>query len=73
MIKDIQITVTTAFCDNCGEDLQIYNCFPYYEVDDHQYCPDCAYKLGHISKKEWCKINGICLNDRYLKKVEIPG
>ena len=71
MIKDIEITVAAVFCDRCGKDVHRYEGWPYHEEGTEQYCPDCAYKLGKMSKKEWCRLHGICLDDRYLKNLEI--
>ena len=71
MIKSIELTVEAVFCDVCGEDVHSYDGWSYYEDEGKHYCPDCAYKSKVISKKEWCEINGICLNDRALKSVEI--
>ncbi len=71
MVKDIQITVSAAFCDECGEDLHSYNGYSYVMDDGKDYCPDCAYKLKKITKKEWCNLHGIYLHDRYLKNLEI--
>lgn len=71
MVKDIQITVSAAFCDECGEDLHSYEGWTYFHIDGNDYCPDCAYKLKKITKKEWCYSTGICLSDRALKRVEI--
>ena len=52
MDKLIEITVKTKYCDMCGEDVQMYNGFPYVTENGKDYCPDCAYKAGAITKKE---------------------
>ena len=73
MFKDIQITVKTAFCDNCGEDVQIYRGFPYVDEGGKQYCPKCAYALGILSKREYLEMNGMHFGPMDLEKVEIAN
>lgn len=71
MIKDIQLTVSAIFCDRCGEDVHNYEGWPYVEDEGKHYCPDCAYKVGKLTKREWCNMNGIFIDDRYIKNLEI--
>lgn len=71
MIKDIKLTVSAVFCDECGDDVHSYDGWEYVEDEGKHYCVDCAYKLGKITKKRWLELNGICVDDRYIKNWEI--
>ena len=72
MVKEIEITVKTTYCDVCGEDQHDYDGgFPRISKNGRDYCLDCAYKLGLITKREWCENHGISMTDRQLKSLEI--
>ena len=72
MVKKIEIIAKTTYCDECGEDQQDYNGgFPRISKNGKDYCLDCAYKFGFITKKEWCENHGIIMSDRQLKSLEI--
>ena len=43
-------------CDSCN--CEVYDSWPRYEGEDGTvYCPDCAFKLGLISDKDWMQMN----------------
>lgn len=71
MDKKIMIEVKTKICDVCDGDLETYNGHPYVSKDGKDYCPDCAYKKGIISKREWAECHGIILDVKELKCLEV--
>lgn len=65
------IEIEESYCDLCGVDLETRNGHPYISEDEKDFCPDCAYKNGLITKKEWAHMNGIYWSDRKLKQLEV--
>ena len=50
-------------CDRCGKDLSQGD--PFEEVNNKEYCGDCAFVLGYINDKQYLK--------NYLYFIDIPG
>lgn len=71
MRKIITLEIEELFCDVCKEDLRTRDGFPFVTNNGKDYCPECAYKAGAITKKEWAHMHGLYWSDRNLKSLEV--
>lgn len=67
----IKVEIEDMICDSCGVDIEARNGHPYASEGEKDFCPDCAYKRGLITKKEWAHMNGFYWSDRKLKQLEV--
>lgn len=62
MIRNIQIQIKEAFCDDCKKDLHTRDGWGYVQDgDEKHYCYDCAVKRGLLEPLEWINLHGCCL------------